>query len=51
MTPTYTDPYVYQHDMIPLSQAEAAMLDVCFTVYDRIIYRTIFDERFMLRDD
>jgi hypothetical protein len=50
MTPIYKE-QVYQHDMIPLSEVEAEMLSVCFTAYDRIIYRTIFDERFMMRDN
>jgi len=43
--------HVYQHDMLPVSELEAEMLTACFTVYDRIIYRTMFDERFMMRDN
>jgi len=43
--------HVYQHDMLPVSELEAEMLSACFTVYDRIIYRTMFDERFMMRDN
>jgi len=50
MIPDFAE-HVYQHDMLPVSPAEAEMLSACFTVYDRIIYRTFFDERFMMRDN
>jgi hypothetical protein len=50
MTNHYPE-HVYQHDMLPLSEVEAELLSACFSVYDRIIYRTMFHERFMMRDN